>query len=223
MMESLLKGCDPVWFVDEGESGDYSYAGAARVMEYPGYIAQRNGALEWAFSFDEPCVQMDDDLHPWNHKSPLGMRLTLDGKSHNPITVAAAAKHIHHNMQSVGARLGGIAPTTNIFFYRQPVSQAHFVSACFCVVEPCGQRFDPALVLKADYDYTLQHLREYGVVARCDGVLGNFHRYSNRGGAVAYRTTELMDEMSDLLIERWPDNLRRNSRRPGEILLRWRP
>jgi len=77
--------------------------------------------------------------------------------------------------------------------------------------------------LKEDYDYTLQHLRAYGQVARLNRIMPTFRHRSNAGGAVAYRTPDLEVQAIAYLRAKWGDCIRPNTRRPHEVLLRWKP
>ena len=58
------------------------------------------------------------------------------------------------------------------------------------VIRPTHLRFNENLSLKEDYDYTVQHIKEYGGVVRCFQILAQWKHYTNEGGAVAYRTDE---------------------------------
>lgn len=218
MLDELL--C-VAWIVPEDEVGEYQYAGARCVIgEDGGLAAQRNVALDLAFADNRPCVQLDDDLKPWPHSQPI--RFTYDGKTTRPMSVVEAITFVGISMDETGALLGGIAPTTNLFFYSRPVTSA-FCPACFTVTLPNPIRFDTALPLKEDYDYTLQHLTAHGSVARCNGVMANFGRYSRSGGCSTFRTPEVEAEACRVLLERWPGHLRPNPRRPNELLLKWKP
>ena len=184
--------------------------------------AQRNAVLDWAFGHGHDwAVMVNDDLRP-TKRTPTGFTFTKDGQTEKPITVAQAIDAICRVMLDNEARLGGCAPTTNLRFYRKPVQTAHFIMGQLMVVRPTDLRFDLDAGTKEDYDYTLQHLYTYGAVARCDGVLGNFRHFEKKGGWGLQRTTEFDAEMARRLIEKWPNDVKVNTRRGDhEVLMRW--
>ena len=47
----------------------------------------------------------------------------------------------------------------------------------------------------------------------------SFKHYSNKGGAVDYRTTKLEQETINYLVKKWGDCIRLNTKRENEILL----
>ena len=134
-----------------------------------------------------------------------------------------ACSTIYEEMLAIDARLGGVAPTDNPlnFSSRRPVKTSHFIVGDFLVTLPCGVLFDEAFTLKEDYDYTLQHLMRYGVVARCDSILAEFKHRTNIGGAVDVRTSQLEEENIALLKSKWRRYIVDNPKRPHEVLLRW--
>jgi hypothetical protein len=185
------------------------------VVGVEGLVGARNAALKHAFAQDRPCVQTDDDLK--------GIGFTADGALVTTISFAEAVDKMLEGALETGAYLAGAAPTPNSYFYGKPIGKVHFVCASICLVLPCGLRFDPALELKEDYDYTLQHLQTFGCVARVNGILPNYQHYSNKGGAVAVRSVELEQATISYLMEKWPGKLSLNHKRKNEILLKWKP
>lgn len=85
---------------------------------------------------------------------------------------------------------------------------------------PCHLWFDTGMTLKEDYDYTLAHLHDFGLVARVNGLLAHFLHRTNPGGAVAARTAELEQENIAYLRKKWGRVIADNPRRPNEILLK---
>ena len=233
-MAPLLEGLDVTWFVPEGEGAEYEHiarvgARPVETIEVPapdhGFMlsAQRNAVLDWAFAEDRPAIMLNDDLTP-TKRTPTGFTWTTDGESERPVTAAEGIEHVLNTMRAVEAKLGGCAPTTNKFFYKpdRPVGLAHFIMGQLMVVLPCDLRFDLDAGTKEDYDYTLQHLYTFGVVARVDGLLGNFKHFESRGGWGLQRTTEFDTEMARRLIAKWPDDVKPNARRGDhEVLMRW--
>lgn len=199
-----------VWFVPVGQGQSYLDAGAGAVYESGGLCESRNVALESAFIAGAVCIQVSDDLTKIE---------TYNGVAAVPATadqlITAGLSHVTRN-----CRLVGVAPTANAFYASTKVKRRHFVVGDFMVIAPSTPRFDERLKLKEDYDFTAQHLRTYGEVARLDWWLLTFKHRTNKGGAVAYRTPELEQESIALLREKWGTWIRPNSKRPNEVLFR---
>jgi hypothetical protein len=213
VMEQHCAGLNPVWYVGAGETVAYQRAGAANVTEGGSLADARNQALDDAG--DAFCVQVSDDLR----KVSMTTGKLRDNVTQVPLDRAVravgAAMSRHH------ARLGGCAPTANPFFSAQRVHPSGYIVGDLIVVAPGEPRFDPQFRLKEDYDFTCQHLRAYGSVARVDYLLADFAHRKNPGGAVAYRTAELEDQAIERLMIKWPGVFRGNPRRPHEVLLKW--
>jgi hypothetical protein len=204
-----------VWIVPQGQAEDYRYAGADKVMETPSTqdTHQRNFALDVAGS--RWCVQMDDDLQK--------LRYCVPGEKGQPITVSLAIGMMVAAAEDLGAFYAGIAPTDNAYFTRTAFNTTGFIRSAFTVYRPGSQlRYDHQFPLKGDYDLTCQHLAKYGRVARVDGLLGSFKFGQGSGGCVAYRTPVLEEMVIGKLMAKWPGIITPNTKRPGEVLLRWK-
>ncbi len=205
---------DAVWYVGHGEGDDYTAAGARRVIESGSLIDSRNAILEDAFALGRPAVQLSDDL--------TRLRIvTNDGKA-IPIPFDEAIGFLKYACETTGARLAGIAPVDNAFYTdpTKPIKTAHFILGDLMYVEPSTPRFDSSLRLKEDYDFTAQHLFTYGLVARCDIILGGFQHRTNAGGAVAYREPDVEQAAIATLRSKWGKAIVDNSKRENEILFR---
>jgi hypothetical protein len=214
-MAAQLGGVPATWYVAAGEAAAYRAAGAQAVTEGGPLAASRNAALDDAFAAGLGCVQVSDDLRR--------LTWTGDGQARLALTFAGAIGKLARGLDVAGAKLAGASPTDNLYFYRTPLSTRLFIVGDLVAVLPCPERYDPMLLVKEDYDYTLQHLAAYGRVARVNGVMAAFRHRSNAGGAVAYRTPALEEETIGYLRGKWgQDVVRPNPRRPGEVLLRWK-
>lgn len=202
------------WYVAEGETADYQAAGATSVIEAGDLISARNTALQAAFALGEPCLQLSDDLG--------GLLLVNPDKTTSPLTVDEAARFLHMMCQRTGAKLAGTAPVANTFYIdpTKPVRTQHFIVGDLIYVLPSEPRFDPGLRLKEDYDFTAQHIRTYGAVARVDVVMAKFAHRTNKGGAVSYRTEAAEQEAITYLKAKWPGVIVDNPRRPNEVLFK---
>ena len=210
-MQALCGGM--TWYVGEGEAQSYADQGAAEVVESGGLCRSRNAVLDDAFAVGLPAVELSDDM--------AKIEWATSSRSTVPMPFDRAAAYMLGVAEKAGARLAGAAPTANAFYFnpKRPVHLQAFIVGDFIAVRPTDLRFDEDLRLKEDYDYTLQHLMEYGRIARCNAILAHFAHRSNKGGAVAYRTPALEQETIRALRERWPGMIKDNPRRQDEILL----
>lgn len=214
-MAPFLEGLPPAtWYVPDEEVDDYARF-ADIVTDGGDLITARNRALDDAAILGVPCLQLSDDL--------TSIRFYREEFSDTtPITVAEAVTQMIDAAEMTGAMLAGVAPTSNAFYASGKINDHGFCVGDMILVRPNGLRFDPNLRLKEDYDYTAQHLRAYGKVARCDWILATFKHRSNRGGAVAYRTPEVEQEAIAYLKAKWPGVITDNPKRPDEVLFRWK-
>jgi hypothetical protein len=205
------------WYVAAGQGAEYASAGAAAVVEAGALCRARNAALDEGHAAGAAVVELSDDLRGCKLAQHQG-----DKVIGAPIPFAAAVRAIRGSASLYGAKLAGVAPTSNPFYSnpKHPVRLAAFIVGDMICVEPCALRFDERFRLKEDYDYTLQHLAKYGRVVRCDTVLATFIHRSNAGGAVTVRTPALEQEAIALLKAKWPHLVADNPRRANEVLLR---
>jgi hypothetical protein len=202
------------WYVkDRAEAAVYQERGAKAVGS-GGLMDSRNRALADAFAQDLWCVQLSDDLRK--------MRLAVSTKAAISIELPEALAMVHEAMVATEAYLGGAAPTDNPFYTNanKPVSTNNFIVGDFMVIRPTPLQFDTRLRLKEDYDYTAQHLRRYGRVARCNHLLFTFQHATNPGGAVSYRTDELEQETIAYLKQKHGSWIVDNPKRKNQIILK---
>lgn len=201
------------WYVPREEVGEYHQVGAHMVVGIVGGLsAARNAAMEDSWNAGAICIQTDDDLvglkRMWNPK-PV------------PLDFHAACRWMVFSGAATGAKLVGASPTGNPLNYRVPVQTHHTIIASLCAIFESEPRFRKDMSLKEDYDFTCQHIEAYGKVLRLEGILPNYRHYTNRGGAVARRTTEAEQRAIELLKARWPQAIFDHPRRPNEVVLRW--
>jgi hypothetical protein len=196
------------WYVGNGEATAYAEAGAAMVVESGGLCPSRNAALRDAWASGLPCLQLSDDLKRIR-KAPEDTPMSFD----------EAVALMRDRTAEHGFPLAGVAPTANAYFYSKPVTTDGFVVGDMILVQSCGVFFDESLRLKEDYDYTLQHFRDFGGAVRCNEILATFAHRTNPGGACAVRTSKLERASIDRLKAKWGERIKDNPRRPDEILL----
>lgn len=127
-------------------------------------------------------------------------------------------------MRRQGAFYGGVYPNTNdgFAYATPPITTEHFIVGDFIVVDSVNSslRFDERMTLKEDYDFTCQHLHTHGQVCRINRIFVGAEHYTNKGGAVAVRTTEREAANIAHLRAKWP-GVFINQKRENEVILRW--
>lgn len=207
---------DATWYVADRDDVA-AYKGATAIEAGP-LCKARNAALNDAHSRSLPCIQLSDDLTKIE-------RVFAVNKLNK--TVSATFDFAVASMLSAADRaqafLAGVAPTTNKLFFNpnRAITLTNFIVGDFILVRPSPLRFDEDMVLKEDYDFTLQHLKSYGRVARCNGIFAYFSHRKNEGGAVSYRTAAIEQDMIAHLKKKWGHHIRDNSKRPNEVILKW--
>lgn len=178
----------------------------------------RNQAIECAFSNQHDCIMVEDDL--------VNIQLCSSKNYHDnkSIDFQEAIRIMYDAFTEIPyCYLCGVAPTNNAFYYnpQRPISINKFVIGSLIIIRyNTPLRFDTNLSLKEDYDYTLQHITHHGGAIRCDNILATFNHYSNKGGAVDYRTPELETKTINHLKHKWGSNIiKDNPRRLNEIIL----
>lgn len=206
------------WYVGKDEEQRYRNGGAEFVRASGDVISSRNAALEDAAKHKLPCLQISDDL------VRLKQVVIVAGQKNQskPISFMAAVDLMMSALLETNAKLAGVAPTANPFFFnpKSVVSTNHFIVGDLMLIMPTKLRFDPQFQFKEDYDFTLQNLKAFGCVARYNGILAEFKHYTNKGGAVAFRTTAKEQVVIARLKAKWGDCISDNTKRPNEILLR---
>lgn len=219
-MTEQLGPLNATWFVPEDQTPVYRASGATRVTATHGnHPQQRNIALDAAFTNNQPILMLDDDLRSMKIKHDDGF--VQDATLTDAITRLTETWH-----QVDAAHLAGTNPSSNPFYAKPPfLKPRHFVRASLMIIRPTPLRFDPNIIFKDDYDYTLQHLNTYGAVCRDDSIIPDFDYSNLPGGLQTIRTQAAMIDNVTKLRTKWgPDIIRPNVKRgPTEILLRWKP
>lgn len=208
-------GSDQVTFFvkDQTDVVNYRANGARKVIASGSLMDSRNAALEHCFEQGKICVQLSDDLVGISFNDFSGKRTKVG------VSVVEVLDDLLPNFHVCGSKLGGFPPTDNPYFATKPIEKNKFIVGDFLIVKPNPLRFDTKLRLKEDYDYTLQHIKEYGECVRFGRFLCSFKHYSNKGGAVAYRTDSLEKETIAYLANKWPGCIKMNPKRDNEILI----
>lgn len=205
------------WYVPKGQGDVYKAAGARKVVESGGLCESRNAALKAGWDKDLPALIMSDDMTNVQ-KAFLNDRAE---KKAQDVSFFVVVEAMHDALAETGAKLAGIAPTDNPFYWDpdEPVQTCAFIGGNLNLVAPCDLFFDTQFEYKGDYDYTLAHLDRYGKVARCNNMLVGFSR-SNKGAPSRVFDLQRSQKMIGLLRKKWgPVTIKGNRKRPNEILL----
>jgi hypothetical protein len=205
------------WIVGDGEADAYVTAGAAAAVEGGRLCPSRNKALDLAFALGVPCLQLSDDLgimYHANHgpKGPFRLKLKLTIQEY----VAIIQKRLKKFPQ---IHLAGVNPTSNELNVKNEYKTLGFIIGDFTYCLPCDLRYDEALTLKEDYDFTLQHLKKFGGVLRNDDMIPSFKHYDNAGGAVDYRNGTREQQNIAYLRKKWGSLIKLHPKRANEITL----
>lgn len=221
-VEFMQKLCEPLechWYVNNGERSVYEFAGAQHVHDMATNICEaRNNALNAAAFMNAPCIQLSDDL-----RSIKTISLGADGKRKTTYdTVKNVCNEMIFRLQETGLIYGGIAVSSNPLNYNgEDESTDKLIVNDFICMMPSKYRFDENLALKEDYDMSIRQLIEVGGVLRMNNVLCDFPHRQNKGGANDYRNDITEGEATKKLLAKWPNFVKMNSRRPGQVLLNY--
>lgn len=220
-VEFMQKLCEPIechWYVNAGELDVYRFAGAHNVHAGAQNICEaRNLALEHAFGNDLPCIQISDDLRS------IKYYCMQDGKrKFNFQTVHNVAQELILLLWANKLIYGGVAVSNNALNYTgEDISTDKLIVNDFICMMPSVYRFDEDLALKEDYDMSIRQLIEVGGVLRLNNVLCDFPHRQNKGGANTYRNDSTEGAATERLLKKWPQFVKMNPRRPGQVLLNY--
>ena len=205
---------DWVWIVkDKKDLKSYKAAGATSIVKQTGdgLPGARNTALAMAEANDMVCLQVDDDLRGLY----IGTGNTTGDRE--PVDIHQAVLEIYSAMQEAETGLGGALSTSNPFFHRPSIHTWAFCCAQFIMVDPIyGEQWDPDIDFKDDWEITCRFLRKVGHVARVDWILPDAS-HKGIGGLNEYRTLEKDIAGAKAVLRRYPDIVRRHTKRVGEL------
>jgi len=236
-MAQFLKDIEPTWILGKNEKTDeYKYNGAHSILEGYSLMEARNLALDLAFKDNEPCMQISDDVGAEKlfifrdedyvksnieanrrGKKILGVTWNVV-KEKEKATFGEIGQELLAKLSSTPYKLAGILPTHHHYSATQKVRFSVFILGDCFVCLPTHLRFDTNLSLKEDYDFTLQHIKEYGGAVRCDYCFACFY-HKQKGGVSNLRNLEKEQENIDYLKQKWGKLISDNKNREGEIKL----
>jgi hypothetical protein len=205
---------DVIFFVkDQNDKDLYLQNGATNVIASGSLMQSRNASLEYCFNQNKICIQLSDDIENIMVNDYTGKR------THEYVNVKKVIEDIMPNFLQSEYKFAGFPPTNNPFFATNEHEFNKFIVGDFILIKPTPLRFDMELRLKEDYDFTLQNLKHYGGCIRYGKYLCSFKHYSNKGGAVDYRTSDLEQKTIKYLINKWGECIKLNTKRINEILI----
>lgn len=218
-MQSMCKPYKCHWYVNTGEYEAYDVAGAHVSTECGTNICEaRNAAIRHADELGIPCIQISDDLR--NIKK---IWFDLANKKTTFINVEQVCEILIWALQQSRFFYGGVAVSANPLNYNgEDVSFDKLIVNDFICLMPGAGLFDENLALKEDYDMSIRQLLGCGGIVRLNNILCDFPHRQNNGGANTYRNESTEAEATEKLIKKWPDFIRMNPRRPGQVLLNYK-
>jgi len=198
---------------DQTDVENYKLNGALTVVASGSLMDSRNAALDYCFKQGKICIELSDDLENIMVNDFTGKR------TKKYVTVKKVLDDIIPSFIESKYKLAGFPPTNNPFFALNEFDLNKFIVGDFLIIKPTELRFDTNMRLKEDYDFCLQFMKEKGGCIRYGKYLMSFKHYSNKGGAVSYRTEQLEQTTINYLIEKWGECIKLNTKRPNEILL----
>lgn len=204
-----------LWVVnDDLDVETYTKHGAINIIKGGSLSGNRNAALEYCFTQNKICIQIDDDLQRIAVNDFTGKRSGLT------VNVMDVINDILPEFEASTSFYAGFPPTSNPFFALKKVEKNKLITAPFTFTKPNALRYDMSLNLKEDYDYTLQHIKEHGECTRYAKYLMHFKSNKGTGGAVDYRSDSTEQTAIKHLMLKWEGCLALNLKRKNEILIK---
>jgi len=238
----LAAGIRPRWYVDAASLTDYRRLGLDAVAGGK-LTPSRNKALRDAARLRKACVQASDDIHGWEYydsnldaaalrsagaSSMLRHANAVCGSARVVISPLAAARFLLAKMRAAEPRprLGGVLPTGNgaMAMLAAEITPTGFILGDFFVHDGSPCRFDEAITLKEDYDFTCSHLARHGCVMRCNRMVLKVMHETNPGGAVDMRDAKGDAEHRNIsiLMKKWPGVFKLHSTRGDtQVKMSW--
>lgn len=187
-----------------------------------GIARARNWILEYFNGL--PVVMCDDDIKGIFKLNPFGKERKDKLVKLNPKEVQQLIKIGFKACNEYNTKLWGVYPIKNHFFMSPKIKPAGFIIGTFSgvIADPKNINFDEAMPLKEDYDFTCKHVAMYKKVIRFDNHCVEAVHYNNKGGCQNYRNHDKELKACEILLERYPQWVKLNTKRPGEVLLKFK-
>lgn len=114
----------------------------------------------------------------------------------------------------------GLYPVANAYFMRGGYKKAAIcVGTLIGMVATPGITFCEELQTKEDYELCCRIIRKYGACIRLDRFACDALHYSKGGCEDAWKDKSGVIRVAELLVAKYPDILKLNPKRPGEVLM----
>lgn len=218
--------CEKFVFVDNaGERRRYKQALGKRATIVdchagkPWYVSHLRNRILDHFSTGAHVIYLSDDLKGLfvldsSHKANL--------RALTPVEIERLIARGFADCAKVKTKLWGVVAVKNSFYMKNTVASRVFINDCFCGVIVGSLRWDEGQQMKADYDWTIQHVVKYGCVIRYNSIcLEAPYQSKMKGGCAGYRTEDNERASIEMLKAKWPHFVHDNPRRFNEVLLRF--
>lgn len=209
------------WVIEKQEVRAYKMYGAENIIIQDNFMHGRNLILALGKEGGIPFFQISDDY------KGVGFAVFSE-KDQKYKTVKTTLPDAFRVMlqtllDNPDIRQVGIAPTANILNYQgKPVARNKFCVNCCVLYRPHDLQYHLDHTLKEDYGMSAAQIARYGGNLRCENILLHWQHWDNRGGAVDWRTPEIQMKAANALVRDYPQWIRHNSKKPGEVIFRWK-
>jgi len=217
----LLKDFDRedifIFVNDDKEKADYEKENPGVniiITGTKGITPARNAIINY-FKDDERIMMLDDDIEDFRVMKIVDLKkvlFSIDNLKEFFLQGFALC-------DKLGYKLWGVQMCSVGTFMTRKLNNDKFIIGTAMGIINRHLTFDEGLKLKEDYDYTMQHIKEYGGALRFNFVTVKAGHYSNKGGCVDYRTEQLESDACEVLLNRYPGKIIRNKLRKNEIII----
>lgn len=173
----------------------------------------RNNILDH-FPPGTKIVMLDDDLKCINRLNAGKLTPIRTGEELERLLkhgYALAAKH-----RTVGF---GLYPVNNAFYMSKGYASRSVVIGTFFAVVNTDLRFDREMTVKEDYEYSCKAIRRYGAFVRLNNFACDAQHKSKGGCEELWSNTAEMQRTARRLAGLYPDIVKLNAKKPGEITM----
>lgn len=214
IMETVLSGMNPTWYVPVEQKEDYLKEGAKKVVGVEGVMPmkakQLNQALNDGFALNETVVTMDDDYHAIKKTFEIEGKLVV-----KPYTLRLGIQELEDSLKDSPYHLAGVGVSLNAFFNGVGIKNHGKIHGNLCVHTPNVVRYDESVVGSEDTEYSLAHHAEHGGVVFHKSLLVDFDVFGRNpskdklynGGYADCRNEETARMAAKIMSERYGLNI----------------
>jgi len=199
----------------EGISSDY-YGTIIVTNLDAGLAGQRNFIVDY-FDEDTKIVSLDDDV--------TGVYEIGYNKLHVTESLIEIIKKGFELCKQNGYTLWGLYPVTNLFYMNKQLEYTkdlRFIVGAFMGFINKKRKADESLKIRQDYDLSVQAYLQDGGLIRFNRISVKYGIYCKNGG-VAQSQKDRQEQLkleTEILLNKYPELVKKNKRRENEILLR---